>query len=121
MKENGEKPMIEQSAHGLGVRSEGTHADVTPDQDGNVHPGAGMSVAPDDPMLLIQHRRPPEFGGTGKHPVWSVLDEHLGPSLAYRQDTLEHGTIDPAGVMSLAEYRAALASTVDDWTRVEAS
>jgi hypothetical protein len=77
MKADGALPMVEQSGRGLGVRADGKHADVHPDAEGLVHPGAGMSVAPDDPMLLQQHRRPIEYGGTGDDPLWMIIDEDL--------------------------------------------
>lgn len=63
----------------LGVRTEGKPYDVavvevngekyvepTPDRP------QGMSVAPDDPINLHPRHRPPELGGTGRYPVWSI-------------------------------------------------
>jgi len=117
MKPDGEWPLIEQSARGLGVRTEGTHVDIQPDADGNVHPGAGMSVAPDDPLLLPQHRRPADFGGTGLDPVWEIIDDDLPDSLSYLADAIDHGVVEPAVVSSLADYRDALASTQTSWSQ----
>lgn len=118
MKPDGMHPLVEQSARGLGVRTDGDKADVRPDDDGNVQPGAGMSVAPDDPLLLQLHRRPPEYGGTGSDPVWEIADEALPDTLEYAADSLEHGVIEPAYTMPLPDYRIALGTTQVSWNRL---
>jgi len=117
MKADGDCPLIEQSARGLGVRTEGKQVDIQPDAEGKVHPGAGMSVAPDDPLLLPQHRRPAAYGGTGLDPVWAILDDDLPDSLSYLADAIDHGVVEPAVVTSLADYREALASTQPSWSQ----
>jgi hypothetical protein len=117
MKSDGEYPRVEASARGLGVRV-GDGGDVQPDDDGTVHPGAGMSVAPDDPILLPRFRRPREFGGTGKDPVWRILDGSLPNLLAFVADAPDHGVICPAEAMLLGAYEAALSDTQRDWSRV---
>jgi len=43
--------------------------------------GGGMSVAPDCPGHLSEHRRPAEHGGTGKDPVWELDVADLGSPL----------------------------------------
>jgi hypothetical protein len=81
-----------------------------------VLPGqGGMSVAPDDPMNLIKHRRPRSLGGTGQDPVWLIGIDELGPDLRFRQDSPTHGVIEPARPMTLREFQGALASTRPRW------
>jgi len=83
MKVDGEFPLVESSARALGVR---VPEDVSTDEDGDVQPGAGMSVTPDDPFKLPHHRRPEAFGGSGPDPVWRIDHEHLPQTLEYVQD-----------------------------------
>jgi hypothetical protein len=112
MRPDGDKPLIDRSARALGVR---VGTDIVLDSEGNVAPGQGMSVAPDDPLLLPPHRRPSEFGGTGTDPVWRLADNELGDSLSWSQDAPTHGVIEAAHIMSLAEYEDGLADTQDRW------
>lgn len=118
MKADGNYPLVEQSARGLGVRTTGPYADVLPDVEGFVEPVGGMSVAPDDPLLLDQHRRPPAYGGTGDDPVWVIQSDQLPQSLAFVRDTVTHGVIAPAGRTTLSTYQADLASTQPDWIQL---
>ena len=75
-------PLAGPTARTLGVRAK---IDIAVDADGGVIPGqGGMSVTPGDPLELRRHRRPPEFGGTGKDPLWAVAVRELGPLLRYR-------------------------------------
>ncbi len=74
-----------------------------------------MSVAPDDPFLLDQHRRPPEFGGSGKDPLWEIADDQLPVELSFFADFIDHGVIQPARVMPLANYESALVGTRELW------
>lgn len=111
-------PATGSSARTLGARPT---IDV-PLQPGNrVYPGTGgMSVSPDDPHNLPRHRRPSEFGGIGRDPVWSVRPADLGPELRYRPDPLnptEHGFVEPAQEMSFANYQSALEATRPAWRR----
>lgn len=116
MKADGDKPLIAPSARGLGVRV-GSYADVHPDIAGNVHPGSGgMSVAPDDPLGLDTHRRPPEFGGTGRDPVWQLASESLPVALSFRRESPDHGLVEPAASTSLSDFQDDLAHTQDGWT-----
>lgn len=112
MKSDGPLPKIESSARGLGVRID---EDVFPDESGIVSPGAGMSVAPEDPLLLPQFRRPEKYGGTGKDPVWVIDEPQLPDKLAYTGDSLEHGLIGPSVPMHLTAYEGALAATQSSW------
>lgn len=115
---NGE-PACGSTARTLGVRSE---VDIAVDADGQVHPDmGGMSVAPDSPLHLPRHRRPPEFGGTGKDPVWRIQEVHLGPMLRYNPDRgphPQHGVIEPAISMTFEAYQRALQETVLYWIRI---
>ena len=107
MKDDGGYPKIESSARGLGVR-EGI--DITVDANGMVEPGKnGMSMSP-SPQDLPSHRRPPEFGGTGKDPVWQIDTSDLGDDLKYVPDKPGHGTIQPSKKMTLERYKQALGS-----------
>jgi len=107
MKDDGGYPKIESSARGSGVR-EGI--DITVDANGMVEPGKnGMSMSP-SPQDLPSHRRPPEFGGTGKDPVWQIDTSDLGDDLKYVPDKPGHGTIQPSKKMTLERYKQALGS-----------
>ena len=118
MNADGDYPEVAASAKGLGVRTTGEDADVVPNGDGLVHPGAGMSVSPDDPRFLPTFRRPREHGGTAKHPVWVLAESQLPEDLVFLPDTPEHGVIGPARAMPVEAYEAALAGTQRMWRRV---
>ncbi len=74
-----------------------------------------MSVAPDRPMNLPAHRRPPQFGGTGKDPVWGIHTDLLGGDVVFRQDKPTHGLFEPAREMSIEEFQQALADLAPKW------
>ena len=100
----------------LGVR-EGL--DIEPNADLNVRPKTGgMSVTPNDPMDLPQHRRPVELGGTSKWHVWWIHDGKLPSTLSYRPDprSSTHGFVEPSNIMSLNDYQSAIAGTAPTWT-----
>jgi hypothetical protein len=81
----------------------------------------GMSVAPDDPMNLDEHRRPPELQGSGKDPVWEIDDEDLGDGLLYRPDPRQperHGFIEPAKRMKFEQYQGLLCGLRRRWREV---
>lgn len=80
----------------------------------------GMSVAPNGPTNLPRPRRPAEFGGIGKDPVWEIDTADLPPVLEFRQDSPTHGLVEPAAntALTLAEYEAALESTRGLWRLV---
>jgi hypothetical protein len=115
---SGQTPLIGQSARMLGARPA---IDIPVDAEGWVRPDTGgMSVAPHDPRNLPRHRLPPEFGGTGKDPVWSIRASDLGPDLQYRPDPSNptgHGFVEPARPMSFDEYQHALAEMQPLWRR----
>lgn len=78
----------------------------------------GMSVS-----LSIEglpaFRRPPTFGGTGKDPLWQIDDSKIAGDLEAIQDSPTHVSILPNATMLLEKYEAALASTQNDWEKVE--
>lgn len=121
MKENAVgEPEIGSSARKLGVRP---GIDLPVSTAGIVvGPGqGGMSVSPDDPMYLPEHRRPPEFRGDGRDLIWTIGEGHLGEKLRYRPDpsTPRHGFVEPANAMPIEEYQHALAETRESWRKIE--
>lgn len=115
MMEDGGKHKVGDSVRTLGVRPD---VDIPVDANGMVYPKTGgMSVSP-SPDDLPTHRKPPEFGGTGKDPVWGINTDDLGPDLIYVPDNPGHGTIQPAKPMSLKAYQNALANTNINWEKV---
>ena len=107
-------PTIGPTARTLGVRPD----DDIPVINDRVAPGTGgMSVAPDSPMNLPDHRRPPQFGGTGKDPVWGIEIDSLGNEIQFRQDKPSHGLFEPAREMPIDEFQLALASLASRWIR----
>lgn len=79
-----------------------------------------MSVSPDDPLNLPYFRRPPEFQGTGKDPVWSLTNSDVGPDLEYRNDpnNADHGFIEPARPMTLESFQLALTQLQTRWRKM---
>jgi hypothetical protein len=78
----------------------------------------GMSVSPDSPDHLPEHRRPPSHGGTGKDPIWELKVADLGDELEYREDPLMpgvHGFIEPSRAITLTEFESALVATRQAW------
>jgi hypothetical protein len=78
----------------------------------------GMSVS-----LSIEglpaFRKPKEFGGNGKDPLWKIDDNIITGDLQAVQDSSTHVSIMPRVTMSLEKYEAALASTQKYWERVD--
>ena len=103
----------------LGVRP---GVDVPVGPDGFVEPETeGMSVAPPPVDNLQTHRRPPEFGGTGKDPVFELETDELPEGLRYRPDPADpegHGFIEPARRMTFGEYERAVHETRTLWRQV---
>jgi RHS repeat-associated protein len=108
---------------GASKRTLGAMPDVDiPVVSGYVSPGTGgLSVSPGSPYNLPSHRRPPEFGGTGKDPVWGIRPCDLGLDLSYRPDPFnpsKHGFIEPSRPMKFNEYQDALGATRWLWGRM---
>ncbi|HEV3385203.1 MAG TPA: hypothetical protein VG097_10315 [Gemmata sp.] len=116
-------PQVGRSARLLGIRTP-NETTVNPDVTAStpneiIQPGTGgMSEAPNDPTNLPPFRKPPEFGGTGKDPVWEIDTSVLGPDLQFRQDSANHGLIEPARAMMLSEFEKAIEATRSKWVRV---
>jgi hypothetical protein len=112
-------PEVGPSARGMGVRP-GIDVPATQPDD-VVYPGqGGLSVSPDDPLNLPPFRRPPEFQGTGRDPVWGIGDVDLGGDLCYRPDPANpagHGFIEPVRPVTLAEYQEALTRLQGSWQK----
>ncbi|MGL4551171.1 MAG: hypothetical protein ACRC33_08285 [Gemmataceae bacterium] len=113
------QPVVGPSASQLGVRPK----DVGyRDDDALIGPGdGGLSVTPDDPRLLPDFRRPPEWGGDGKDPVWVIDSADIGTDLRYRPDPAapgRHGFLEAAVPMRLIDYRRALGATHPLWRKV---
>lgn len=111
-------PAMGSSGRSLGVRLGDTS---TPDvlavepNDFVLPNQGGMSVAPDNPMHLLRHRRPQSLGGIGLDPVWPIESDELGPDLQFRQDSLTHGVIEPLRPMTLSDYQSVLSVTRPMW------
>jgi hypothetical protein len=112
-------PKIGASARTLGARC---NIDIPVNEDGFVEPETdGMSVSPPPPDNLPYYRRPPEFGGTGKDPVWEMDTNALPVELRYRPDPdnpEEHGFIEPWHRMPFEEYQRAIHGLRSLWTRM---
>ena len=117
--EDGRPGIVENPARTLGVRVGGRRPDIVVAASGLVLPETGgMSVSPPPPDNLLEHRRPPEYGGIGKDPVWELQTDALPPELTYRPDPSgpdSHGFIEPTWPMPLNDYRNALRLTRGLW------
>ena len=88
--------------------------------------GRGMSVAPDSPWHVPNHRRPPGMGrgSAGKVQDWifGINDDAIRAALlAARLDPRnpkEHAFIEAVSVLTLSAYTAALTTTQTSWRRV---
>lgn len=128
MKADGELPLVAQSAVGLGVRPD----DIKVDASGDVQPNSGgMSVAPEWrslPHWRIPRRLLPRcHKATGRDELvcwrWGegeFQDDSISSLLVLRVDAPGHGLVEPVRVVSLADYRSALADTRSDWSVDEA-
>jgi hypothetical protein len=117
--DDGRPGVWENPARALGVRTRGRRPDIVVAASGFVLPETGgMSVSPPPPENLPEHRRPDEYGGIGKDPVWELDTDYLPPELAYRPDPKDpdrHGFIEPAVPMRLDDYETFLRMTRRLW------
>lgn len=80
-----------------------------------------MSVSPPPLANLPEHRRPPEFGGYGRDPVYEFDIGELPSELLYRPDSKDparHGFIEPAQRMTFESYQRAIHETRGLWRLV---
>lgn len=117
--DDGRPGFMENPARTLGVRIGGGRPDVVVVASGLVLPETGgMSVSPPPPENLPEHRRPEEYYGTGRDPVWALETDDLPPELVYRPDPKDperHGFIGPATMMLLDDYKTLLRNTRRLW------
>lgn len=103
----------------LGIRP---GIDVQVLHNGSVSPGRqGMSVSPSPPHNLPSRRRPPEYEGTGKDPVFEMDTDDLPEELSYQPDPGKpdvHGYITPAYRMTFEHYQRAIHETRAYWRLV---
>ena len=103
----------------LGVR---LGIDVHPDAKGQVHPGGGMSVTPEDPKRLPLHLRPVALGGLSRLPVFYMDVGDLEGCLRYvpsKKKPKRHGQIEPAAPVPLEVFEDDLCATSGHWTEWE--
>jgi RHS repeat-associated protein len=115
-------PEVGESARTLGVRP-GVDVEVN---SGNVAQKnragifQGMSVAPDTPYNLFVVRRPTEFGGSGKDPVWAIKRSLISdPNLQVIDDTPGHALVAPSKCIPYQEYKKSLETTRPLWKKVK--
>ena len=107
--------MTGSTARTLGVRPQ---EDIPVLRD-RVSPGTGgVSVAPESPLNLPSHRRPPALGGTGRDPVWRISVADLGEKVTFRRDKPTHGLLEPACEMGLDAFQDALAELSPKWVKL---
>ena len=75
----------------------------------------GMSVAPDDPVNLPRHRRPPALGGEGRDPVFRYAVAVMPPTLVLRRDQPDHAMVEPHDTCFFDAYQVAIHGTRSDW------
>jgi hypothetical protein len=113
------RPKVGDDARSLGVRLSGRTRDIVADDSGFVYPETGgMSASPPPPSNLQRHRRPREYGGTGRDPIWELEPDELPGGLRYRPDPERpdgHGLIEPDRAMDVEEYRRLLGETRGLW------
>src|SRR5688500_8759537 len=116
------KPTIDNTARTLGVRIGGRRPDVVVAASGFVLPETGgLSVSPPPPANLPEHRRPEEYCGVERDPVWEMNIDCLPPMPTYRQDPNtpdRHGFVEPDRPMHMYEYEAFLRPTQTRWRPV---
>jgi len=116
-------PMVGESGRYLGARpdlpGQPQDGDIPVSAGGVVEPETGgMSVAPPPVTNLALHRRPREYGGRSKDPVFVLDTGELPEELRYRPDPKapgRHGFIEPSHPMSLEEYQRAIHTTRALW------
>ncbi len=67
---------------------------------------------------LPAFRKPQEFGGTGKDPLWQIDDCQILGEIEAVQDSPTHVSIMPRRTILLEKYETAIANTRNDWEKV---
>lgn len=115
-------PRTGDSARTLGARPRTETGDINIRRGGIVFTRTGgLSVSPPPPENLPSFRRPPEFRGTGKDPLWELETDELPEDLRYCPDPEQpgrHGFIEPSRAMPFTEYQRALHDTRGLWSQV---
>ena len=133
-KTNDEKPLVDATGKGLGVRGQPVNGVVDVDlyQDGKVILNSkGMSVAPrwrDLPYFLISKRLIDRFpGARGATDIWCFTmgegpfaEGAVADGLDLKIDSPKHGVVAPRLSVPVDQYQADLASTRDYWSIDEA-
>ncbi len=123
------KPLVANTARGLGARIGALPEDDIPSDDvGRVHPGyGGMSVAPSWRELEV-HRIPKRLKhavadarGSNRDACWRMGTGPFesGPvteQLHLHKDSEVHASVEPETAMTAAQYIAALVATRDQWS-----
>jgi hypothetical protein len=123
-KDEDDRPTVEQSASGLGVRP-GTDVDLDP-QCNVIANGKGMSVSPawrEMPLLRIPKRLRDKVRGARGPNNRFCFQTGAGPfqagefaaGLELVPDSPRHGCIAPAQNIPLSRYQGDLAATRSDW------
>lgn len=138
IEENG-KPKIGRSPRMLGVRLS-TDIDVEQipinwlDEQGSLRPSVEQINSTTTAEVAIRNnkgmstslsiealpafRKPSEFGGTGKDPLWQIDDCKILGNIEAVQDSPTHVSIMPRQTMLLEKYETAIANTQDYWEKV---
>src|SRR4051812_28962075 len=118
MRADGQRPEQGVTGQHLGAR---LAIDICPIEGFVVPRTGGMSVTPEDPMLLPARLRPASLGGTGITPLFVIHTDRLPDRLKYRPDSerSDHGLLEPARKMAFDEYQGAVWSTRDSWELIE--
>lgn len=114
-------PSLGLNSKRLGVRILGFNkessdvVDTAIDEDGNVHPGKGMSVTPPCVKQNIK-----DFAVTrisrGKTVLWEIDESVLRPlSLKFVKNADDHGLIEPAHKMAAKNYAMMIEATRKFW------
>jgi hypothetical protein len=128
MKREGDFPLVDASANGLGVRP---NDDIPVDQSGNVQSNTGgMSVVPDG-RSLPAHRIPkrlkskfPRATGINALFCWRLgdgpfVDSVVNETLVLKLDRADHGTVQPSLRCALSEFQQSLAETREQWILID--
>jgi RHS repeat-associated protein len=115
-------PVLGESATTLGARI-GPELDIATDENGIVHPNSGGMSVNTNPNNIPEYRRPSEFGGTGKNPMWCLgtcsLPKGLKFTLEEAKNPLNtHGFTEPAKSMGGKAFNQLIQSTKSLWKKI---